>query len=258
MGQDPEETESASAGGASAGLAVAPDEAAVVPPEAAPAPVEKPPPAAGDPVQLEQRARLAEDRLGEVLAAYRKAKLDNEGFRDRLTQQLERRQERRHEALLLRFIEVLDNFDRALEAAERCYTGNPLIDGLILVRTQLLQILRGEGLERIPVLGLPFDPSVSEAVGVQAISDPDHDNAVVRELSRGYRLNGRIARVSRVMVGAYGAEAAAAAGEPLIGVDEFGASYPTASGSDPAAATIRIDEAVLREVFDKPDDTDEG
>src|SRR5262245_37490047 len=74
-----------------------------------------------------QRARLAEDRLGEVLAAYRKLKADNEAHRGRVTKNLERRFEQRLEKLLVDFIDILDNFDRALEATEQTYAGNPLI-----------------------------------------------------------------------------------------------------------------------------------
>ena len=114
--------------------------------------------------QLQQRARLAEDRLAEVLTAYRQVRTENEGFRDRVTRDVERAFDRRRERLLLKFIEILDNLDRALEAAEQTYAGNPLVEGLILVRTQLLQTLQQEGLERIPVLGLPYDPAVAEAV----------------------------------------------------------------------------------------------
>jgi molecular chaperone GrpE len=153
-----------------------------------------------------RRARLAEDRLAEVLSAYRTLRTENEGYRDRITKNLERRFDQRRERLLLKFIDILDNLDRALEAAEQSYAGEPLIEGLILVRTQLLQTLQEEGLERIPVLGLPYDPNFSEAVEMRAVDDPDYNNVVVKELLRGYRLNGRIARASRVVVGHYEGE----------------------------------------------------
>jgi len=151
----------------------------------------EPPPEGNASEHLERRARLAEDRLTEVLKAYRQVRTENEGFRERVTRDVERNFDRRRERLLLKFIDILDNLDRALEAAEQTYAGTPLIEGLILVRTQLLQTLQQEGLERIPVLGLPFDPAVSEAVGTHPVSDPDHDGVVVKELFRGYRLNGR-------------------------------------------------------------------
>jgi molecular chaperone GrpE len=210
----------------------------------------EPPPEAGEAEHFERRARLAEDRLTEVLTAYRKVKTENEGFRDRVTRDVERTFNRRHEKLLLKFIDILDNLDRALEAAEQTYAGNPLIEGLILVRTQLLQTLQQEGLERIPVLGLPFDPNMSEAVGTQPVDDPEHDHVVVREVLRGYRLHGRVARASRVFVGQYKPAAAApeatTSAEEAIG-DETRAV--AAAATQALADTVPIDEATMRELF---------
>ena len=163
----------------------------------------------------DERARLAESRLADVVEAYRKLKTDNEGFRDRTTRNLERRFDQRRESLLLKFIDILDNMDRALEAAQTAYADQSLLEGLILVRTQLLQTLQDEGLERIPVLGLPFDPHVSEAVATEPVEDPDQGGIVVKELMRGYRLNGRVARASRVVLAEYRAAASVAAPGPV-------------------------------------------
>jgi molecular chaperone GrpE len=216
----------------------------------------EPPPEADVTGHLERRVRLAEDRLTEVLAAYRQVKTENEGFRERVTRDVERRFDERRERLLLRFIDILDNLDRALEAAEQTFAGNPLIEGLILVRTQLLQTLQKEGLERIPVLGLPFNPAFSEAVGTQPVSDQEHDHVVVRELLRGYRLNGRVARASRVFVGQYtegaaepgeGAVANGEAADELIGVDE----EPTPPGTNEGRDAGPFDEDAIQEILDR-------
>lgn len=181
---------------------------------------------------FQKRANLAEDRLTEVLNAYRKLKTENEGFRDRITRNLEHRFDQRRERLLLKFIEILDNLDRALEATEQTYTGTPMIEGIILVRTQLLSVLQEEGLERIPVLGMPYDPSVAEAVETRPVTEPEHHHVVVKELMRGYRLHGRVARASRVAVGEYAAavEAADVAPSeegPLVGADETETKNPS-------------------------------
>jgi GrpE len=71
------------------------------------------------------------------------------------------------------------------------------------VRTQLLQTLQDEGLDRIPVVGLPFDPAVSESVSTAPVKEPEQHHLVVKELLRGYRLNGRVARASRVVIGVF-------------------------------------------------------
>ena len=165
-----------------------------------------------------RRARLAEDRLNEVLGAYRDLKKETEGHRDRMTRTIERRYEERKDQLLLKFIEILDNFDRALDAAEKSAAHSSLIEGLILVRTQLVQTLKEQSLERIPVLGLPFDPETSEVVEMEPVDDPDHHEVVVRELQRGYRLSGRIARPARVIVGQYRAPEPEPSGETPIDV----------------------------------------
>lgn len=188
-----------------------------------------------------QRARLAEDRLAEVLSAYRGLRQENDAYRERVTKTIQRRFDHRHEALLLKFIDILDNLDRALEAAQTSYAGEPLVEGLILVRTQLLGTLQDEGLERIPVLGLPFDPHVSEAVGTERVEDPDHHHVVVREPLRGYRIAGKIARASRVVIGEF--DGAEAADGPLPAVVPAPAAVAPKAVAPVAAAVAAAPEA---------------
>jgi len=199
---------------------------------------EAPPP---DPAT--QRARLAEDRLNEVLEAYRQLKTENETFRDRTSRNVERRFEGRHERLLLKFIDIMDNLDRALEAAQVNFASPPLVEGLILVRTQLLQTLKEEGLERIPVLGLPFDPHVSEAVAIEPVTESEHHNVVVKELQRGWRLKDRIARPSRVVLGEYRDGAVAGEGRSGPGIAADAPSRPAAEGEPSLEDIIARTEA---------------
>jgi molecular chaperone GrpE len=187
---------------------------------------------AGNP--FEQRARLAEDRLAEVMAAYRTLKSENEDFRERQSRNMERRFEQRREKLLLKFIDVLDNLDRALEAAQTSYAGQPLLEGMILVRTQLLQTLQDEGLDRIPVLGLPFDPAVAESVSTAPVKEAEQHHVVVKELLRGYRLNGRVARPSHVVIGHFEAAPSAEAAAPPAAAPP---NAPEPAAAEPAEAS---------------------
>jgi molecular chaperone GrpE len=192
---------------------------------------------------FEQRARLAEDRLAEVLDGYRKLKTETEEHKIRIGRNLERRFEQRHEKLLLKFIEILDNLDRGLDAAEKTFAGEALIQGLILVRTQLLQTLKEEGLERIPVLGLPYDPHVSEGMSHEPVTDKEKDGIVLREMLRGYRLNGRVVRASQVVIGSF---VASGETEPLeITAPDSAETLPSGNNgvdaSDSAATTDNND-----------------
>jgi molecular chaperone GrpE len=209
------------------------------------------PPDDGAAEAFHKRARLAEDRLAEVLGAYRKLKTETDAYKERLTRNIERRYDQRRERLLLKFIDILDNLDRALEAAESSYAGEALIQGLILVRTQLLQTLQEEGLERIPVMGLPYDPNFSEAVGTEPVSDPEHHHVVIKDLLRGYRLNGRIARASRVIVGEYRGEMPVSTPEGAEAPTEPLAAAPEASppGAEDEEKLLEPSELSLEEII---------
>ncbi len=196
-----------------------------------------------------RRARLAEDRLAEVLAVYRKLKVENESHKQRVTKNIERRFEQRLEKLLLNFIDILDNFDRALEATELTYAGNPLIEGLILVRTQLLQTLKDQGLERIPALGLPFDPAHSEAVETRAVEDADHHHLVVKEMLRGYKIHGRVVRASRVVVGEHLGQTPAT--EPAPGATAGEPEHALAELPDPEVAQAPGGEPSLEDIISR-------
>ena len=113
---------------------------------------------------------------------------------------------------------------------------------MILVRTQLLQRLREEGLERIPVLGLPFDPEVSESVATLPVPDPDHNGVVVKDLMRGYRVNGRVVRHSRVVIGVY------QEGAPPLA--PMGAGQ-VVDNEPPAAASSKPEEPSLEEIVEQ-------
>ena len=179
------------------------------------------------------RGTAIEQRLQEVVAAYRELKDENEAFRKRTRKNAERRFEERQEQFVLKFMDILDNFDRALGATQASYAGNPLIEGLILVRTQILQTLQDEGLEWIPVVGRPYDPEVAEAVATETIDDPERHDLVIKDEMRGYRLNGRLVRAARVVVGRYeGPEAVATGGDALTA-----AVLEAASASDERVPT---------------------
>ncbi len=92
-------------------------------------------------------------------------------------------------------------------------------------------------------------------MSTQPVSEPEHDHVVVREVLRGYRLHGRVARASRVIVGQYreGGVATGAPAEGLIGADERAAAEEAAAAIA-AADTIPLDEATIRQIFGDPEE----
>ncbi|HEU6446784.1 MAG TPA: nucleotide exchange factor GrpE, partial [Gaiellaceae bacterium] len=103
---------------------------------------------------------------------------------------------RAHERLVKELLPVLDDLERALEAAE-AHEEAKLEEGVALVARSLADVLRKEGLEEVPTDGR-FDPHVHEALLSQP-SEAD-EGAVIEVLQKGYRLGDRVLRPARVVV----------------------------------------------------------
>ncbi len=95
-------------------------------------------------------------------------------------------------------LNVIDNFERALEAA-KASGASSIVDGLELVHRQLLEALAKNGVEPIAAQGQTFDPAVHEAI-TQMPSAEHPEGTVARDLGRGYKLHDRVLRPSRVAV----------------------------------------------------------
>lgn len=97
---------------------------------------------------------------------------------------------------------VLDNLDRTIQAAH-AHSDRAMLDGVRMVRQQLEGVLRGYGVERVETTDQPFDPSIHEAIGVVAVSDPRRHGFVIQQAEPGYRFAGRLIRPAKVNVGKF-------------------------------------------------------
>lgn len=113
------------------------------------------------------------------------------------------------------FLPVLDNLERALDAAEHHEEGK-VLEGVRMTRDMFAGLLARSGVEEIEGVGARFDPQVHDAVAVQP-SDQE-EGLVAAVLERGYRQGDRVLRPARVMVSAgragSGSGSAPAAGSP--------------------------------------------
>ena len=109
--------------------------------------------------------------------------------------------ERRYAALpILRdLLPVLDNINRAIEAAEKANEAEKLLEGFRLVRQQLLTTLSNHGAEPIEALGQPFDPNYHQAILHQPSNDAPADT-VTMVTQQGYKLHDRVVRPTQVIV----------------------------------------------------------
>jgi molecular chaperone GrpE len=97
-----------------------------------------------------------------------------------------------------RLLEVLDDFELALMAADETHDFEKFVKGVELVYAKLADALKAEGLERMPAEGAPFDPELHEAL--MQTGDGEGEPFVVDVLRPGYTLKGRVLRPAGVRV----------------------------------------------------------
>lgn len=125
---------------------------------------------------------------------------DFDNFRKRIVRQMEENRKSVIEQVLLDFVEVTDNFDRALKSARTAEDMHSIVNGIEQLSKQFFSILEKYGLERIECeKGSEFDPHKHEAVQHVDTSEVP-DNIIVEVCRPGYALDSKVVRPVMVSV----------------------------------------------------------
>lgn len=153
--------------------------------------------------ELEARMAAKDEELRATLARYREANAEFEQARARMRRDVAREVERGTRAVLADLLDIVDNLDRAIEAARTAGSDPALLQGVELVRAQFLAKLDGHGVRLLDATGRPFDPSCHEAATMVPVTDPAQDGMVVGVIRRGYAIRDEVLRPAVVAVAAF-------------------------------------------------------
>jgi molecular chaperone GrpE len=166
-----------------------------------------------DKITVEEKPRYpsyVEELIGKMAEMERrfsekKEQIDEEISRTkaRLEMDFQRRFDLEKQKIMLPFLEVLDNLQRAIAAGSNGTTDR-LLEGVQMTVSLFLSKLQSAGVEPIAALDQPFDPNVEQAVGMVKVADASKDGIVVEEVQTGYCLNGQLLRPAQVRVGKAG------------------------------------------------------
>ncbi len=132
------------------------------------------------------------DRLQRVYADYA-------NFQKRVPKNIADTVAYEREKLIKSLLPALDNFEHTLQKVSAAESATAVVEGVRIIYDQLLNILKSHGVEQTHVLGDKFDPERHEAMMRRA--EPDKpDDIVLEEFQKGYTVNGRVLRPSRVVV----------------------------------------------------------
>jgi molecular chaperone GrpE len=136
------------------------------------------------------------DENEELIGTLQRLQADFENYRKRAQRDQDALVARAGERIVKELLPVLDDLERALEAAEQ-HEEAKLEEGVQLVHRQLEQLLAKEGLAPIETDGM-FDPHVHEALLTQPSAAAE--GSVIEVIQKGYRLGDRVLRPARVVV----------------------------------------------------------
>lgn len=104
-----------------------------------------------------------------------------------------------NERLLAEILPIMDNLDRAMASLAEGHDPDKVMKGLKLAQAEMHQVLELHGVEMVKSVGEAFDPHVHEAVGAVESAEKE-EGTILEEVQRGYMLNGRLIRPSRVKI----------------------------------------------------------
>jgi molecular chaperone GrpE len=147
--------------------------------------------------QVAEKDRLVQEYIGK----YRQATSEFEEARLRLRREIAKDVERARRDVLAELLEVVDNLDRAVDAAGPTASLESVVQGIEMVRRQFIAKLEGLGVSRVDATGQLFDPQVHEAVTIVPAASPEQDGIVMGVIRHGYRIGDDVLRPASVAVG---------------------------------------------------------
>jgi molecular chaperone GrpE len=154
--------------------------------------------------ELEMRARAAEQKTLEVQSRFdqlrKTLQSETDETRQRLNRAADERAQREKADFIAALLPVLDNLQRATEAAETSGSTEDIAEGIRRTASSFENALAAAGLEPIDAVGQTFDPELHEAVETVEVG-PNDEGKVVAQHTRGYRIGDRLLRPARVKVG---------------------------------------------------------
>jgi len=149
--------------------------------------------------KLREERDALQNEKNELLGKLQRVSADYANFQKRVPKQISDTLTYEKEKIIKTLLPALDNFEHTFQNAHSAENVDALIKGVRIIYDQMLDILKSHGVEQIKALGEYFDPSQHEAVMQR--SEPDkQDNTVLEEFQKGYKLNDRVIRPTKVVV----------------------------------------------------------
>ena len=149
--------------------------------------------------ELHQTIESLQKEKDELFGKLQRVSADYANFQKRVPKQIADTICYEKERIIKTLLPALDNFEHTLQNADSAENSDVFVKGIQIIYDQMLDILKSHGVEQIKAPGENFDPAQHEAM-MQKTEPEKEDNIVLEEFQKGYKLNGRVIRPSKVIV----------------------------------------------------------
>ena len=148
--------------------------------------------------QLKEKLKKTEEAAKKLSMLYQSLQKEFEDYKVRMRKEKEEAKEEGALRLAKGFMEIIDNFEKALESAQKTTDINALMKGIQMIHYQLYSFLQEHGIEKIDTSS-GFNPLEHEAVET-VISKEHEPNEIIKVIQTGYKFRGRTIRPAKVIV----------------------------------------------------------
>jgi molecular chaperone GrpE len=149
--------------------------------------------------QLAGELAIAEQRAVDAEAGWQRARADFANLKRRTEEQRAEFATVASDRLLVRVLDLADDFDLAVEHVPPGYKDTPWVEGIEAIDRKLRALLEAEGITVMAGEGEPFDPQTQQAISYEDTDDLP-DGTVIKVLQRGYTIGDRVLRPALVAV----------------------------------------------------------
>lgn len=149
--------------------------------------------------KLREKVDQLQGEKDELFAKLQRVSADYANFQKRAPKQIADTVAYEKETIIKTLLPSLDNFEHTLQKTNSAGSLDAVVKGVQIIYDQMLGTLKSYGAEQIEAIGENFDPALHEAM-MQKSDHEKKDNIVLEEYQKGYKLNGRVIRPSRVIV----------------------------------------------------------
>lgn len=147
---------------------------------------------------LKQELDTCKKKLSEIQDSKQRLAADFDNYQKRIIKERQDVERTATNSLIRKLLDVYESLEKAISSVKDA-SNNEFVEGVKMIYKEFSRVLKSEGLEPIPSIGMPLDVYKHE-VFLQKVNDEVPEDTVLEEIQKGYLLNSFVIRTSKVVV----------------------------------------------------------